>query len=90
MAKVIGKIAAPGGTYMKDGEERTRWINCGILLETDRGFRIKLDALPVNMGEGWLQVFDPDERQSKPAAQTGFRDKPAPSTVEANQEDIPF
>jgi hypothetical protein len=85
MAKVIGKISAPGGKYIKDGEEKTRWINCGILLDTDKGYRIKLDALPVNMGEGWLSVFPPDEerQQARPAAAAA----PAPA---AGEEDIPF
>jgi hypothetical protein len=84
MAKVIGKIAAPGGTYIKDGEEKTRWINCGILLETDNGMRIKLDALPVNMGEGWLSVFPPDEKRQQTETTAPQR------KAVASDPDIPF
>lgn len=85
MAKVIGKISAPGGKYMKDGVEKTRWINCGVLLHTDKGYRIKLDALPVNMGEGWLNVFEEDHGQ-------GSTEKPAqnPSQAVASEPDVPF
>ena len=39
MAKVIGDIMFPGGKYIKDGEEKTRWLKCGVLLETEKGMR---------------------------------------------------
>jgi hypothetical protein len=53
---------------MKDGEEKTRWLQCGILLKTDKGLRLKLDALPTNMGEGWFNVFTDDAPQNRGAA----------------------
>ena len=81
MAKVVGKIMAPNGVYIKEGEEKTSWLRCGVLLETDKGFRIKLDCLPVGIapGEGWFSVF-PDE--DRPAAAAP---KPA-----SGQDDMPF
>lgn len=65
MAKRIGKIMFPNGTYLKDNEEKTRWLECGSLLETPKGFRIKLDCVPVNMQEGWFNVFEIDDAQHK-------------------------
>jgi hypothetical protein len=87
MARKVGDIMAPIGKYLKDGEEKTSWLKCGALLETDKGFRIKMDALPVVIGEGWFQVFEPrddKQSQSRPSApqqkQEGIDD----------QSDIPF
>jgi hypothetical protein len=87
--KRIGDIMTPGGTYQgQDGEEKTRWMKCGVLLKGDRGYRIKLETVPVG-GDGWLAVFEPrtdtqGQSQQKPAQNQaqGFRD--------TDQEDMPF
>lgn len=84
MAKLVGEIMFPNGTYQKEGQEKTQWLKCGVLLETDKGFRIKLDALPINMQEGWFQVFEPRDR-----TQSTGQSKPANST-NPDKEDIPF
>ena len=80
MARKIGDLMAPNGKYITDGEEKTRWIKCGVMLETDKGPRIKLEALPVG-GEfdGWLSVFE-----DKPKQQDGFRQAPK------GNDDAPF
>ena len=67
--KVLGDICAPTGTYTKDGEEKTRWGKCGVLMQNAEGqYRIKLDLLPFT-GDGWLAVFPKQEqpRQAQPA-----------------------
>ncbi len=67
MAEIIGRICAPTGKYLKDGVEKTSWTRCGILMKTDKGFRIKLDTIPVGGGEGqgiWFSVFE-EERQGQ-------------------------
>jgi hypothetical protein len=69
MASVIGKIVFPNGTYQKDGEEKTSWLRCGVLLQTDKGMRIKIDCLPVNMQEGWFQVFEEDDKPNQASSQ---------------------
>jgi hypothetical protein len=86
MARKVGDIMAPIGKYLKDGEEKTSWLKCGALLETDKGFRIKMDALPVVIGEGWFQVFEPrDDKQSQSRPSTNSR----PAAPHQNQEDDP-
>jgi DNA-binding cell septation regulator SpoVG len=89
MARVIGDLCFPAGKYVKDGEEKTRWMKVGIALETDKGMRIKLDAIPVVSGDNglWLSVFEKDNRQQ------GFREKPAQKPVQepvSGDEDVPF
>ena len=73
MATKVGDIMFPNGHYEKDGEEKTAWLKCGVLLNTEKGYRIKLDALPVNMQEGWFSVFEDnkDAGYKKPAAASG-------------------
>ena len=80
MAKVIGDLMAPNGKYIKDGEEKTRWLKCGILLQTDNGIRAKIECMPVGVPEDglWLSCF---EKRTEPA-------KPKPQSAE--QDDIPF
>ena len=67
MAQVLGKICAPTGKYIKDGEEKTSWTRCGILMQTDKGYRIKMDVVPIG-GEGWFSVFEDDSKGSAPKA----------------------
>ena len=98
MAKVIGKIVCPNGKYIKDDEEKTRWLHCGVLLQTDKGMRIKLESLPVarplsDDGGLWLQVFEESDAQKQ---EQGFRKPNQDSARGQNtakpdpQDDIPF
>ena len=88
MAQVIGRICAPTGKYLKDGQEKTRWATCGVLMQTEKGYRIKLETIPVG-GEGqglWFSVFEDDEGGSKGSqAQTPSRGAQKP-----DDDDIPF
>jgi len=84
MAKVIGDVMYPGGKYIKDGEEKTRWIKCGALFETNNGQALKLDMIPLGIPEGgaWFQIFD---NTDKPAS--GGAPKKSSS---GGKDDIPF
>ena len=87
MATVIGKICAPTGTYIKDGTEKTSWTKCGVLMETDKGFRIKMDAYPV-VSDGWFAVFEEDNQpQSQGSAN---KPAPAPSGAVGDDDKMPF
>ena len=83
MATVIGKIMAPTGKYIKNGEEKTSWSRCGVLLETEKGFRIKLDVIPIG-GDGWLSVFEDDDKGS------GTQQPSRATQAVDDKEDIPF
>lgn len=64
--KKIMDITAVTGTYMKNGEEKKRYLNVGTLfIYDDGGVSIKLDAVPTNF-DGNLKVF---ERKPRDAAQ---------------------
>lgn len=79
-------IMAPIGKYEKNGQEKTRWLKCGMVVQTQAGkLAIKLEGLPVAPmpAEGatdaglWLQCFEPnqpeDNLHTAPAPQGGFR-----------------
>ena len=92
MAHKIGDICFPAGKYIKDGEEKTRWMKVGIALQTDKGIRLKLDAIPAVYSENglWLSVFE--ERDEKGSGQ-GFREKPAQTPAQrplSADDDVPF
>ena len=91
MAKVIGNIVAPNGKYLKDGQEKTRWLRCGILMETDNGLRIKLDCLPIGgstEGGLWLSVFDVDTEGHSQGSSKQTPSRASQSVVD--DEDLPF
>lgn len=49
----------------REGQEKTRWINCGAMFETEKGLSIKLDTIPVGF-DGWLKLFEPKPREDAP------------------------
>ena len=89
MATKVGDLMAPNGKFIKEGEEKTRWLRCGVLLQTDNGMRIKLDSIPIGEWDGWLSVFEEREGDRQ-----GSVAKPAPAASESveskAQPDIPF
>lgn len=75
MAKIFD-VMYPAGEYTaQDGQQKTRWLRCGAVIETQAGkTALKLDCLPVGAtsedGGIWLQLFTPnqgDNRQTAPA-----------------------
>ncbi len=57
-------------TYEKDGEEKVSWKKAGTLFIKDgKVTSIKLDMIPAGNWDGWLNVFDPKEKEDKPAPQ---------------------
>jgi hypothetical protein len=91
MAKVIGDVVFPSGKYIKDGEEKTRWIRCGTLLETDKGMRIKLDCIPVVTDPSgmWFSVFEKEEAP-RPVQQAPQPTAAAPAVQPGIDGDMPF
>ncbi|MCD6582068.1 MAG: hypothetical protein J7K90_09725 [Desulfuromusa sp.] len=77
---MLYKVVAPMGNYTDaDGNEKTRWMNCGSILKTNTGrVVLKLDALPLNPvtsagddGGLWLQCFEHDRDKGAPPARQG-------------------
>lgn len=81
--KRIKRLVVPNGTYQKDGQEKTSWLNIGHVLSDGQKTKIKLDSMPVGEFDGWVQVFDVDEEGAQ-------RSAAAPAAAPAAKEDVPF
>lgn len=88
MASKLGDLCFPAGKYIKDGAEKTRWIKCGVLLQTDKGMRVKLDCIPVVTDPNglWLSVFSERNDQH----QQGSTAPAASQSAPAGEPDTPF
>lgn len=72
------------GTNGKD--DKTYWNKVGVILQTEKGFRLKMESIPVAW-DGWAALFEPKERTATPAqaaqpSRTGG--------IESMTDDIPF
>ena len=88
--KVLGDVCVPTGKYEQAGQEKTRWLKCGVLMQNDEGhYRLKLEAIPIGVAdfEGWFSVFEKENRQ--PAARPQERTEPTAIAAGMN-DDIPF
>jgi hypothetical protein len=100
MSSLEFEVVSANGTYTgADGQEKTRWLKCGVVFKSDKGsYTMKLEAIPARRnenGELWLNLFVPKKKE-QPAQQQGFRDQ-SPNTTSASQPesgfpdpDIPF
>ena len=89
--KPVKKVVASLGKYTDhNGNEKTRYLTVGKLLQRDDGSHcIKLDAMPVGEFSGWLNLYDLDEdRQQQQAAQPNQYPKAGPDVGDG--ENIPF
>lgn len=76
--KVKYEVVAVTGKYTNGaGEEKKRYLKCGVVLEGDKGLSLKLEAVPVG-ADGWFYLFEPKQKeerqQSRPAPEPDFDD----------------
>jgi len=91
MSKIIYEASAIADVY-KDkatGEERKRWVKCGVVMETSSGgMALKLESLPVKF-DGWLQFYVPKPKENATGSQN-----PLPTGAgvagSSGSDDIPF
>jgi hypothetical protein len=86
---ITHEIIARGETYKdKEGNDKTRWIRCGVVMDTKSGGQaIHLESLPINF-DGWLMMKEPMPKENqKPYSKSGsVSEKP----IEDIESDIPF
>ena len=66
-----------------DGQEKQKWLRCGVVIEGKNGLSLKLESLPVNF-DGWLSFFEPKPREEQQ------RPQPRRQSAGAFQDDVPF
>ena len=75
------EVIASTGTYTnKQGEEKKRWLKCGVVMETKNGgLALKLEAVPVG-SDGWFTLTEPKK----------YEPKSSPRNVADIDSDVPF
>lgn len=77
MKKVYDAVVVTGEYEDRNGQKKKRYLNVGVVLEGDKGLSLKLEALPVNFN-GWINFYEPKEREQRPAQDDGFGDRDIP------------
>lgn len=87
-------VVATVGQYEKDGQTKYLTRKVGVVVNTQKGFRLKLDATfnPAGCPRGddggvWLALFEPKDDQQRPAQQPSQRRQPEPQD---DDQDLPF
>ena len=86
------ELIAKSGTYKdpKSGEEKTRWVKCGVVMDTRQGgMAAKIESLPVDW-DGWFNFSEPKQKDNFKAKGDDEMPKPKQSTIEDMESDIPF
>lgn len=87
--KKIAEVSAIVGKYQKDGKDKNKYMNCGIVLENENGNKcIKLTCFPIKE-DGMLATFlgvYPLQDQAPPQPKA----PPAPPVRDEFDSDIPF
>ena len=84
MAKKYDVVAGIGEYQDRNGNTKVRWLNCGSIFQTDKGFSLKLDCVPVG-GDGWFKLFEP-----KPRQESGVPKAAPPVDDTPFDDDLPF
>jgi hypothetical protein len=79
------EVMASTGSYTdKNGQEKKRWVKCGVVMATKSGgLALKMETMPVG-GDGWFSLFEPKPKDDYQAPR-----KQAANVAEMDS-DIPF
>ena len=76
-------MASTGKYTTKTGEEKTRWVKCGVVMTTKNGgFALKLETIPVG-SDGWFSLFEPKPKDGQQPEQQS-------QSLADMDSDIPF
>ena len=90
MARKFEVTAVTGKYTDNNGQEKSRYLNIGSVIETKNGLMLKLEAVPVGW-DGWAYLNEPrprDGQQDQPRQQQG-RQQPQRNDY-GNDQDVPF
>lgn len=88
---ILYKVSAVSGKYKdNDGNEKNRYVDMGVVMETKNGPMLKIEAMPTSW-DGWAYLNDPKPREE---GERQERSRPsrreAPATTAPGDDDIPF
>jgi hypothetical protein len=86
---ITHEVISRGETYKdKEGNDKTRWIRCGVVMDTKSGGQaIHIESLPVNF-DGWLMMKEPlpKDNQKSYSKSGSVNEKP----IDEIDSDLPF
>lgn len=83
MARVRYEICA-----RKEGKDgKTFWNKIGVVFQTDKGFSMKLESVPVGW-DGWATLFEPKDKGTRAPVSRPAETRPA-TDADLN-DDPPF
>lgn len=81
---IIYRVAAITGTYKdSEGNEKKRYADLGVVMDTKNGPMLKIEQVPVGW-DGWAYLNEPKDKEAKKPAQT------KPSADPFDDENLPF
>ena len=87
MSKKFDVVAITGKYQDRDGNEKNRYTNIGVVIETSKGLSLKLESVPVGW-DGWAGLYEPKERDQREAPRQQQRSQQ--SRGGDDMSDIPF
>ncbi|WP_225783379.1 hypothetical protein [Xenophilus sp. Marseille-Q4582] len=88
MSKKYDVTAVTGKYTDRDGNEKSRYMTIGAIIETRNGPMLKLEGVPVGW-DGWAYLNEPKEREGGQPQQRQ-QSKPQNRRQDADFEDPPF
>lgn len=91
MSEYIGDLMYPSEEkYFSNGEEKTRWLNCGGVFKNEQGqISVKITTMPTTMTSNWFRCFPPRDQGDNKFKKSAV-DARAPQQPPLPDDDIPF
>lgn len=86
MSKTYEVVAITGKYVDRDGNEKSRYLNIGAVINTKNGLMLKLEAVPIGW-DGWAYLNQPKPREDEPPRRAAA---PARRQAPDNDDDVPF
>ena len=90
------EVSAVTGKYTdRDGNDKSRYVKLGVVIESKNGLMLKCEAIPVGW-DGWAYLNEPrarddhPQRQDRPAQRQAPAQQAAPADDGFQDSEIPF
>lgn len=84
--KVFDVVAVVGKYTNSSGEEKSRYLNIGAVIQTKKGQMLKLESVPVGW-DGWAYLNEPKPKEDRPQNNKQGAPKHKPNY---HDDDIPY
>lgn len=81
----MAKLKYEVSVAQKGKDDKTYWRRIGVVLQSDKGFSLKLESIPVGW-DGWAQLFEPKPREETRPAPAAKQ----PGSFDQMDDDIPW